>query len=556
MLLALYLLLSLGTAWSAAAAVSSNAEAFSWVGTRPAVDLPQGRVVGLNVHRQGYAYLGYRKIPFAEPPVGELRFKDPVPAGAWEGDLDGRWLPPFCDQLHYIGQEDCLFLNVYTPPDAANASSPLPVMFFIHGGGYTIGMETVFDGVNVMVEKDVIVVVIQYRLGIFGFLSTEDEVISGNQGFKDQVLALQWVHDNIHYFNGDPNRVTIYGESAGSSSVHFHVMSPYSAGLFQGAIMESGTAISPWALGRDFKRIATETAEKFECPTSTSEEMLICLQGVEHHHLCSIDNQVWIWNLQPFYFAPRIDGDYIPDHPVRLIKSGEYNHVPVIMGVNRNEGALESGEMFLIPRSIEDLMNNFTEYGPISLMLYEDEEPLDTTNKVYDFYLGGHDITEEKFYSLTDMFTHLLFAMPLDFTVQMMASQDPVYMYEFHHRGKNGYMTLLKDLGLNITEGQDCVSHGDDLLYVFDLLWEVGDHLTESDDLAVQEHFTTLWTNFAKTGNPTPDDSLSYTWPVTDAINRQHLRILPEPILKMDQREVFRAFWEDLPLRINRLMNE
>merc|ERR1712105_307429 len=143
-----------------------------------------------------------------------------------------------------------------------------------------------------------------------------------------------------------------------------------------------------------------------------------------------------------------------------------------------------------------------------------------------------------------------------DWTVKMMASQVPVYMYEFHHSGQLGYMKLLRDLGLSITEGQHCVSHGDDMIYVFDLLWELGIHLTDPDDLAVQNHFTTLWTNFAKTGNPTPDDSLNYIWPTTDAENHQHLRILPQPTLQFDQREMFRAFWENLPLRINRLMNE
>merc|ERR1719378_1166512 len=107
-------------------------------------------------------------------------------------------------------------------------------------------------------------------------------------------------------------------------------------------------------------------------------------------------------------------------------------------------------------------------------------------------------------------------------------------------------MKLLRSLGLNITEGQHCVSHGDDLLYVFDLLWEIGDHLTDPDDLTVQNHFTTLWTNFAKTGVPTPDDSLGYSWHVTDAKTRQHLRILPQPTVHMDQRQMSRAFWENL----------
>merc|ERR1712142_282235 len=131
------------------------------------------------------------------------------------------------------------------------------------------------------------------------------------------------------------------------------------------------------------------------------------------------------------------------------------------MGINRDEGSLLSGYMFVKPHLIEDLMNNFDDIGPVSMMLYEDEEPVDTANKLYDFYLDGHEITHEKYDNLTQLYTHLWFGMPLDWAIQLMAHQDPVYMYEFHYWGPHGPMMIYKAMGLNITEAEHSVCHGD-----------------------------------------------------------------------------------------------
>ena len=140
--------------------------------------------------------------------------------------------------------EDCLYLNIYVPAHAHEGSN-LPVMVWIHGGALTVGMASMYDGSMLAATEDVVVVAIQYRLGVLGFFSTGDQHAKGNWGYLDQVAALRWVQQNIVHFGGNPDRVTIFGESAGGTSVSSHVVSPMSQGLFHGAIMESGVAVLP-----------------------------------------------------------------------------------------------------------------------------------------------------------------------------------------------------------------------------------------------------------------------------------------------------------------------
>uniref|UniRef100_A0A3P8RJD3 Carboxylic ester hydrolase n=1 Tax=Astatotilapia calliptera TaxID=8154 RepID=A0A3P8RJD3_ASTCA len=203
-----------------------------------------------------HAYLG---VPFAKPPLGpSLRLAPPQPVGGWEGVRDATKQPPMCiqsketvlDLVDKLGtalveipdiSEDCLYLNIYAPANRAK-NAKLPVMVWIHGGGFALGSASTYDGSALAAYQDVVVVLIQYRLGLLGFLSTGDEHISGNFGLLDQVEALKWIQQHIHNFGGDPGLVTIFGESAGGVSVSLLLLSPLSDGLFHRAIAESGTA--------------------------------------------------------------------------------------------------------------------------------------------------------------------------------------------------------------------------------------------------------------------------------------------------------------------------
>ncbi|CAB0036063.1 unnamed protein product, partial [Trichogramma brassicae] len=203
--------------------------------------------------RKHKVYSSFKGIPFAEPPLGYLRFKPPVEKKRWSGVLDALVQGSVCTQydlfnLTLIGAEDCLYLNVFTPhSDFSNATELKAVMVWIFGGGYLTGYpNTEFTGPDFLLEKDVILVAMNYRLGALGFLNLDHENATGNAGLKDQTLALRWVQKNIREFRGDPERVTIFGVSAGSSSVDFHILSPMSAGLFSRSIAMSGSAMNTW----------------------------------------------------------------------------------------------------------------------------------------------------------------------------------------------------------------------------------------------------------------------------------------------------------------------
>ncbi|XP_028617565.1 pyrethroid hydrolase Ces2a-like [Grammomys surdaster] len=221
-----------------------------------------GQVRGSFVHMRDtkagvHTFLG---IPFAKPPVGPLRFAPPEDPEPWSGIRDATSEPAMCLQTDMMNSEemkemkltlspipmseDCLYLNIYTPAHAHEGSN-LPVMVWIHGGGLTVGWASVNDGSTLAATEEIVVVSIQYRLGILGFFSTGDQHARGNWGYLDQVAALRWVQKNIAYFGGNRDRVTIFGVSAGGTSVSSHVVSPMSQGLFHGAIMQSGVVLLP-----------------------------------------------------------------------------------------------------------------------------------------------------------------------------------------------------------------------------------------------------------------------------------------------------------------------
>ncbi|ESO84915.1 hypothetical protein LOTGIDRAFT_85685, partial [Lottia gigantea] len=228
-------------------------------------------------------------IPFAEPPVGELRFQKPVPHAKFTSTYDATEYGLPCSQKIFRSKlslmknvnktgEDCLHLNIFVPKIVGNEK--YPVMLFIYGGSFIHGASLAYDGGILASYGDVIVVTINYRLGPFGFLSTGDEELPGNAGLWDQHLAIKWVKDNIASFGGDDSRITVFGESAGGSSVSFQTLYPGNKGLFQNAIAESGAASAFWATvpASDAFDNAKKFAEKFDCDTSNSQTIVRCLQ--------------------------------------------------------------------------------------------------------------------------------------------------------------------------------------------------------------------------------------------------------------------------------------
>ena len=300
--------------------------------------------------RDAHQYLG---IPFAKPPIGELRFKRPVPTGPLPEVLYAQRLPNACPQIPddfkkgFEGadmwspntevSEDCLYLNVHTP-STAQPSSRLPVLVWIYGGGFYSGSSALplYDGGILASEQNVIIVTVNYRLNFFGFFSLGEGDYNGNQGMHDQILAMKWVKHNIEAFGGNSDEITIFGDSAGGGSVSLHGHSPLSRGLFKRGIIASGSANAPWSLNPDERtqKFTRKVAKLVGCEGS-NDEITSCLNEKSMDELLK---QTWL-NLQDgtliFPFAPSLDG-YFMEKPAGEIDN--FNFEAVMTGANENEG--------------------------------------------------------------------------------------------------------------------------------------------------------------------------------------------------------------------------
>ncbi|EDO37548.1 predicted protein, partial [Nematostella vectensis] len=299
-------------------------------------------------------------VPYASPPLGKLRFVPPRPPKSWSPriyeatrygnvclqDTSKRILssiktliPGIADPAAMLS-EDCLYLNIVEPGEPP-ISDKYPVMVYIPGQDYSSG--TSLDSLgHALALKEVVVVSIQYRLGPFGFLTSEKgESVQGNQGLLDQVQALKWVKENIENFNGDPSQVTIFGHGAGGSSVALHIISPLSKGLFHNAISMSGAALVPWATcGKDSLISNTNAlAHNVGCQ---SPDMVTCLQSVDPWLILNASKTLHLNRTQQisdfnFRWCPVVDGRFLPEEPIALLRTGRFARVPYIAGLAANE---------------------------------------------------------------------------------------------------------------------------------------------------------------------------------------------------------------------------
>ena len=310
------------------------------------VSTPSGVVRGV-LRGTGCTYLG---IPYATPPVGDLRWKPPQPKTPWApAVLSATVAPPNCSLINPpttgqpTGSEDCLMLNIWAPPRPAQA----PVIVWFHPGNFQAASANLAaaNGERFAQERNAIVVAPNYRLGPFGFLAhsaltLEDPAYrsSGNYGLLDQRAALVWVRDHIAAFGGDPRNVTIVGASAGSQSVNFHLVSPASAGLFHKAIMQSGFVTARWTNAKEAEAQGEQVARALQCMDART--VLACLRSKTRDQVLRALplDQAQILETEAVQWSPIVDGLEIPDQPRDLYRRGRFVRVPLIVGVNRDEG--------------------------------------------------------------------------------------------------------------------------------------------------------------------------------------------------------------------------
>ncbi|KAL7646006.1 UNVERIFIED_CONTAM: hypothetical protein RMT77_002907 [Armadillidium vulgare] len=533
----------------------------------PIVRVKQGLIQGIaEKSLNGSKFFSYMGIPYAQPPEGNLRFKDPVPLTSWDGILNGTKMPASCLQILFFstfnyedgkdtsisGKEDCLHLNVFTPAQN-EPERKLPVMVFIHGGAFVGGKAGDYHP-NVLMNKEIVLVIIQYRLGIYGFLSTEDSVMRGNMGLKDQQLALKWVKENIESFGGDSGNITIFGESAGGASVHYHILSPGSNGLFNRAIIQSGTSLCPWASNMNHKKFAIETGREFNCSIDHgTEKYLECMQTVHPYYLTIAGAKTNNLGFGPLYVLPRVDGVFISEPPELLMRKRKYNKVDIIAGITKDEGGYEFLFDYIIPKRREIINKNFEKFGPISLMFENEENSSELTKKVYQLYLQRENFTttDEDWLQISEIYSDRMFRVCHDTVANFFANDSDVklYTYQLDHLGNFSLTSNIP--GFN---NRNLTMHGDDLIYLFYGGNFFKKKLEKEDDLKVREIFLNLWTNFAKTGNPTPSGS-DFIWNEATTESFQYLSLTTSPAMKPDDFQK-REFWSSLNTTQNKLLQD
>uniref|UniRef100_A0A8D1Z5H8 Carboxylic ester hydrolase n=1 Tax=Sus scrofa TaxID=9823 RepID=A0A8D1Z5H8_PIG len=314
--------------------------------------------------------------------------------------------------------EDCLYLNIYTPADLTKRGR-LPVMVWIHGGGLVLGGAPMYDGVVLAAHENVVVVAIQYRLGIWGFFSTGDEHSRGNWGHLDQVAALHWVQENIANFGGDPGSVTIFGESAGGESVSVLVLSPLAKNLFHRAISESGVALTVALVRKDMKAAAKQIAVLAGCKTTTSAVFVHCLRQKSEDELLDLTLKMKFLTLDfhgdqreshPF-LTTVVDGVLLPKMPEEILAEKDFNTVPYIVGINKQEFGWLLPTMMGFPLS-EGKLDQKTATSLLWKSYPIANIPEELTPVATDKYLGGTDDPVKKKDLFLDLMGDVVFGVP------------------------------------------------------------------------------------------------------------------------------------------------
>ena len=457
----------------------------------------------------------FLNIPFAKPPIGDLRFRKPEPYGQWAGTLDATQYGPSCIQGASFSDpfmpnpdksEDCLQLNIAVPNNISSLSKR-SVMVWVYGGGYTVGMAQFYDARKLALRGDVIVVTINYRLGILGFLNSGDGSSPGNFGLWDQMLALQWVQDNIASFGGNPDSVTIFGESAGSFSVSLLSLIPRNKGLFHRRISQSGELNSPVATIPNSLEKYKVISNLANCTKSSSSETIQCLREKSAVEIMSIqENPLRYADFSSFNLdlGPVIDGDLFKDNPQELVRkkySDEFlffKSIPFITGTTNREGSLFIdgildilGGIFRFNASLgvsTDIMcNNLVPWFAPSVVDQNTPNRQSVLSAICQQYsTNGSD--EDQALKVADLVADLYFVIPavkmLD--IQTEAGMSPSYQYLFH---RPSFIPSSKTWFIGS-------GHGAELAYIFD----VPGFARSSNEDKLADDMLKYWTNFAKTG--------------------------------------------------------
>ncbi|XP_065285404.1 acetylcholinesterase-like [Dermacentor albipictus] len=462
------------------------------------------------------AFLG---IPYAEPPVGTIRFRKTEPRRPWAGVLSATVLPPMCPQLplnfnsYYLVKdtepisEDCLFLNIYSPP--ANGTSLKPVVIYIHGGFFSYGgiSMKLHDASELSARGDVVAVTVAYRLGAFGFLNMGTDDAPGNMGLHDQLLALLWIKNNVKAFGGDPDQITLVGQSAGSYSIAVHLVSPGSKGLFRRAIMQSGSPFTTTLENSkdQARHRARVLAEMLGCgsPRKDSRSVKTTINCMRSKNVAEILNATGSFTTQGLDgFFPVVGDELIPVKPGQALMSRELNARELLTGISSAEG---DGLLDFVAKGFRDdtdaaditkkTMIFFAKGMMITLLDRESES-------IIHHYFGGSNVRDgiESVHAAADLLGDSQLGCPtLGFAKRFLGSDTTVFMYQFSQQPSHiGWPKWVRP------------THADEIAFALGSVFKLESDISE-DDAKAAENFMHIISAFIHTGVPhVPDNT---PWP-------------------------------------------
>ena len=474
------------------------------------ISTTSGSVEGKAITTSGinsYAYLG---IPYAQPPINQLRFKPPVPVTSWNGVLNATQYQYSCPQPTPIFlsnpssqssqiDEDCLYLNIFTtnPSKAANMS----VMVYIHGGGFEAGSAARNQIRTISANEGIVAVAMNYRLGVLGFMSSGESdinqrTIQANLGLQDQNLAIKWIRDNIENFGGNPNQITLVGQSAGGLSIAYHLVMPSSKGLFRGAIIQSApygvipsylqsalTLPPTLAFARlSFQRFSAAA----NCSRSTSSEILKCLQTLPIPLIIKLQSS--FRQLFPILIFPIPDGSTISEPLYTAIPAGRFHQVPIMTGTTLNDGFLG---VLILGNATQGLSRQrFIAVIYTTFRTANQRVKLSVVHRYTNWSNVNSPISNRDQYA--DLATDYAFAMPNQYFTDQFSRFIPTYTYIFAHRTKSSWQPSFVK-----------VNHGMELPYVFGVPLDNSSNYPASftpQEVELSRQMMSYWGSFVRNG--------------------------------------------------------
>lgn len=485
----------------------------------------KGKIRGVQESHHQYFY----GIPYAKPPIGELRFCEPQLMDTWDEKKDttkfGYIAPqnqPDTPPIGHEENEDCLYLNIWTP----SADDKIrPVMFWIHGGGFVIGAGTRdrFNGARMAVNGDVVVVSFNYRLGVFGFFNFPG--IPPNLGISDQITALKWVKENIRNFGGDPNNITIFGESAGAMSISILLCVPEAKNLFHKAIMESGAAGTGLASVEQSKK----STDKFVAKLQIKSGDIDALQEFSTKRLIRIQKKFASFgSLEEFGnpFTPFIDGNLIKENLLELMTKGKINNVPILMGFNKDElgflaDILNQANDERANEIIRNFRSNFEKRGVKNLdkfiEVYKKEMELKYPNNRFKYWSA--------------IISDSMFRTPVIIQLETYIPHQPsaycyIFTYESHHSGY-AFHTLEIPFVFGNLDTKDVAG---------------GSIEVNENTKTLSKNMMEAWVAFARNGDPNHKGLPE--WPRYDIEKRATMMLGIDPKVEYAPDDILRRAWE------------